>query len=134
MGEGLIRTLGSLATLSAARESSPAGTVLILRRLGAAQTLDGRAAFFRFDPPLARGAGRPRRAPRNRRRRSLANKLDQALARVGAVALLGAVALRGDDQHALAGEALAGKPLEPRADVIRQRRRLAHVETQLYCA
>ena len=64
----------------------------------------------------------------------LANELAQALARVGAVALLGAVALRGDDEHALAGEAVAGEPLEPRAHAVGQRRRMAHVEAQLHRA
>src|SRR5436309_15900847 len=96
------------------------GHALILRRLGAAQALDGRAALLGFDAPLARGARRPGRASRRGRGRGLANELDQALARVGAVALLGAVALRGDDQHALTRETLAGEPLESRAYAIGQ--------------
>src|SRR5205085_2457612 len=58
----------------------------------------------------------------------------QALARVGAIALLGAMALCGDDEHAVAGETVARKPLEPHAHTVWQRGRMAHVETQLHRA
>src|SRR6266568_953307 len=88
---------------------------LILRRTGAAQAFDGGAALHR------RGGG-------------LTNELAQPLACVGAIALLGAMPLRGDDKHALARETLAREPLEPHAHVMRQRGRMAHVETQLHGA
>ena len=56
-----------------------------------------------------------------RRHRRAADEIDQAVERVLPVARLGAVALRDDDQHAVAGQPRAGEPLEPR----RARRRAA---------
>src|SRR5215471_2929876 len=105
---------------------------LLQSRLGLAHTLDGGAMLLRFQPALARGLGRFCLPAHNWYDRRVLDQLDQALERVGAVALLGAMALRGDDQHAVAGEALAGKPLEPRAHPVGQARRAAHVEAQLH--
>jgi hypothetical protein len=52
----------------------------------------------------------------DRRARGAANQVEQAFARILAIALLGAMASCVDHQHALAREAPAGKPLEPRTD------------------
>src|SRR5207244_7709851 len=49
-----------------------------------------------------------------------------------AVALLGAVALRRDDEHAILGQAAAGEPREPRAHGLGKRRRSPHVEPELH--
>src|SRR5712672_2980778 len=68
----------------------------ILRRFHTAQALDAGAALLRLDATLLGGACWPGRAARHRRRGGLADEVAQALARVGAVALLGAVALRRD--------------------------------------
>src|SRR5262245_11370889 len=107
-------------------------TVLLHLRLRLAQTLDARAALLAFQPPRPRGGGRARRPPRLRRHGGAANEIDQACERVVAVALLGAVALRRDDEHAIVGEPAAGQPFEPRAHRIGQRWRVAHVEAQLH--
>src|SRR5262245_21452242 len=107
---------------------------LVERRLGPAQAFDRRAALFGLEPPLARAGGRFGRPARQRRHRGAANQVEEALARVFAIALLGAVALRVDYQHALAGQPPAGKASEPRAHVVGKARRAAHVEAQLYRA
>jgi hypothetical protein len=85
---------------------------LVERRLGPAQAFDRR--FFdssRRSRAAALDFGRP---ARTRRHRGAANQVEQAFARILAIALLGAMASCVDHQHALAREALAGKPLEPR--------------------
>src|SRR5205823_6444411 len=88
-------------------------THLIVVPCAAAQRLDAGPPLLRLEPLSARRLRRPGRSPRHRPHRGLPNQIDQAIERVGAVALLGAVALRRDDEHALAREPLAGEPLEP---------------------
>src|SRR5712691_390979 len=107
-------------------------SILLEPRLDLAQALDRGAAFLAFEAALARAPGRLGRPARDRRHRGALDQLDQPVERVLAVALLGAVALRGDHQHALVGEPPPGEALEPRAHVSRQRRRAAHVEAQLH--
>src|SRR5262249_37757659 len=63
-----------------------------------------------------------------------ADQIDKTLAGVLAVALLGAVALGVDHDHAVAGEAFAGQALEPRAHVVGKARRAADVEAKLHGA
>jgi len=87
---------------------------LVERRLGPAQAFDRRPALFRLEPALAGGGARLGRPARTRRHRGAANQVEQAFARILAIALLGAMASCVDHQHALAREAPAGKPLEPR--------------------
>src|SRR5580704_14453256 len=101
------------------------------RRLGAAQVLDAAAALLAFDAALARGLGRSGRPPLDRRDGGLADQLDQAVERILPIAAPGAVALRDDDQHAVAGQPRAGEPLQTGAHVVRQRRRVAYVEAKL---
>ena len=86
------------------------------------------ARRFLFDTALARGPGRLGRSPSDRRHRGAADQLEKAVERVLPVARLRAVALRDDDQNAVAGEPRTGEPLQPRAYVARQRRRMPHVE------
>src|SRR5690242_482582 len=95
-------------------------------------SFDGGALTFRFQPAATRRRRRPCGAARDRGPRRTADQFDQALERVLAVALLGPVALGGDEEHALLAEPSAGQPLQPRADVARQRRRAADVEAQLH--
>src|SRR5688572_9604184 len=89
-----------------------ARATLIERRLRLAQSLDGGTSLLGFDSPLARSGGRLGRPAWHRRRGGAADQLDQALAGVLAVALLGAVPLREDNEHAFAREPAAGKPFE----------------------
>src|SRR5262245_26128372 len=98
------------------------------------QALDGGAAFFRFEPALARTRGRLGGPARSRRYRSASDQVDEAVARVLTVAFLGAMALRVDPQHALAREPAARQPLEAQAHRIGQVERAAHVEAQLHRA
>src|SRR5215218_2418728 len=105
--------------------------ILLRGWLGLPQALDGRAPLLGVQPALARARGRLGGAPRNRRDRCALDQFDETVARVLAVALLGAMALCADDQHAVAGEAAAGEALEPGAHVIGKVGRAAHIETQL---
>jgi len=77
-------------------------------------------AFLAFDPALARSFGRLGRPALDRRDRGAAGEVDQPVERVLAIARLGAVALRDDDENAVAGEPRAGEPLEPRPHLGRQ--------------
>src|SRR6516162_9183255 len=86
-------------------------------RLLAPQALDAGAVLLGSQAPLL-GAAAWLGGPAWRRRDTgAADELDQALARVGAVALLGAMALRHDDENALAREPLARQPLQAHAYV-----------------
>jgi len=89
---------------------------------GAAQRLGPRAAFLALQAPQLGAECRPGRAARRRPHRGGADQFDQPFQRIAAVALLGAVALGGDDEHAVAGQALAGQPLQPRPHLMGQRR------------
>src|SRR5437588_7478501 len=87
---------------------------------------------FLPQPPLACALARPRRAARWRGwLGGAADQVEEALLGVLAVALLGAVALGGDDQDAVAGQAPAGEAREALADRLRQARRAADVEAEL---
>src|SRR5215813_11567592 len=66
---------------------------LVERRPRAAQAFDARAALFRFEPALAGSGGRLGRPAWNRRHGGAADQFDETLARVLAVAFLGAMAL-----------------------------------------
>jgi hypothetical protein len=87
-----------------------------------AQVLDAAAAFLAFDAALARRSGRPGRPPLDRRDGGAADQVEQAVERVLPIAPLGAMALRDDDQHAVAGQPRAGEPLQSGAYVVRKRR------------
>src|SRR6185312_9632523 len=101
-------------------------------RLALAQVLDARAALFRLQP-LALGRFRHfGLAPDRRLHRRLPDQVEQALARLGAVARLVAVLLRHDDDDAVLGQAVAGERHQANGDVIRQRRRASRVEAQLH--
>src|SRR5262245_44842759 len=78
-------------------------------RFALSQSLDPGTPLLRFDAALARGLGRPGRPARERAHGGAADQLDQPVERVLAVGLLGAVALRVDHQHALAGEPSTGE-------------------------
>src|SRR5439155_15800216 len=80
---------------------------LFERRLAPPQRLDSGAALLALDAALLRRLGRLGCAARYRCHRWLPDQLDQPLARVRAVALLGAVGLRDQHQHAVLGHALA---------------------------
>src|SRR3954447_14381312 len=83
-------------------------------------------------PTLACALARPRRAARRRGRLGgAADQVEEALLGVLAVALLGAVALGGDDQDAVAGQPAAGQLLEALAHGLGQARGAADVEAEL---
>src|SRR5215831_5085064 len=114
--------------------NEPNCKTLVERRPRAAQAFDARAALFRFEPALAGAGGRLGRPAWNRRHGGAADQINETLARVLAVAFLGAMALGVDHDHAVAREASAGEPLEPRAHVVGKVRRAAHVEAKLHRA
>src|SRR5262249_34389362 len=108
--------------------------MLLQSRLLPAQSLDRRPVLLRLQAALARGLARPGRPARDRRHRGARDQLDEALARVLPVALLGAVALRGDDEHAVERHPPAGEAGQPQPHVLAQIRRAAHVEAKLHRA
>ena len=74
-----------------------------------------------FQPPLARCDRRLGRPARHRRHGGAPDQLDKAGAGVLAVALLRAMPLRRDDEHALDGQPPSGQPFQPLAHLRRQR-------------
>src|SRR6266404_7773702 len=104
---------------------------LLERWLCLPQALDGGAALLRFQPPLARAGGRLGRPARTRRHRGALDQVHETLARVLAVARLGAMAVGVDHKYAVAGEPAASEAFESRAHVVGKARRAAHVEAQL---
>ena len=94
-----------------------------IERRPCAPQLEAGAVLLGLDAALAGGLGRLGRPPQSRRDRGTANEIDEAIKRVLTVAALGAVTLRGDDQHAIARQAGAGQSFEPIAHLGRQRRR-----------
>src|SRR5438105_5201914 len=77
---------------------------LIQRWFAAALALEAAALFLGFDPPLACGPAWPGWAPGDGRNGGLTDQREEPLAGILAVALLGAMALRSDDDNALARE------------------------------
>src|SRR5262249_15323113 len=104
---------------------------LLERGIFLPQALDRGAALLGLQALLARAGGRLGRAARNRRHRGALDQVHETLARVLAVARLGAMAVGVDHEHALAGEPAAGEAFEPGAHVVGKARRAAHVEAQL---
>src|SRR6185312_9122985 len=104
---------------------------LVLRRPGAAQLLDPRAPGLGLEAPALRTQGRFGLVARPGRLGRATDEIDELLARLLAVALLGAVALGDDDEHALVGETPARQVLEPLTHGREQRGRMTDVETQL---
>src|SRR6202008_931703 len=104
---------------------------LLERRFALPQALDGGAAFLRFESARARARGRLGRPARNGRHRGALDQVHETLARVLAVARLGAMAVGVDHEYAVAGEPAAGEAFEPRAHVVGKARRAAHVEAKL---
>src|SRR5262249_53891133 len=100
---------------------------LAFRRLPP-QVLERGAALLGLKPALARARAGSGGGARGWCHRRPADQLDQALARIGAVALLGAMALRADDEHAVAGQSPAGEPRKPLADIAGEVRCAAQVE------
>ena len=91
---------------------------------------DGAAALYFLTPCL----GRPRwlrRAARARGFGGLAQKADEALARILAVPRLAAESLGGDDNDAGAGEARPREMLEPGTNLWGEGRGVARVKAQL---
>src|SRR5882724_1006649 len=99
----------------------PGHVASILKSARAALGLDVAAALFAFEPALFRSQRWPGGPSRNGARHGLAQEFDQTLDGIGAIALLGAEALRMNHDHAVLGQALAGEPGEARLGVRRQR-------------
>src|SRR5690606_5763315 len=115
--------------------ASPAAGVL-LRTCSfpvAARTaaLDLATLALALDPALLRGAGGAGRDAPLRHRQAGGNEGRQALARILAVALLGAEALRIDHQHAVVGQAPVAPCQQPLAQGLGQGRGTGDVEPQL---
>src|SRR5882757_2157243 len=92
----------------------------IQRRLAAAMAFDLRAMLLRCDAALFRRFCRSCGAPDCGRRRSLPDQFEQAVARVLSVALLGTMALRRNDDDAVARKPPAGQLLKPYRHVVLQ--------------
>src|SRR5262249_41235919 len=105
-------------------------TASILEAPRPAQRLDAAAPLLVVDATPARRLGGLGGAARHWPHRGRADELGEPLERVGTVALLGAVALRRDHQHAVARQPPPRKPLEPGAHLVGERGRTAHVEAQ----
>src|SRR5262245_46743977 len=101
-------------------------------RPGATQALDAGAMLLGLEPLLALGFRHFRRPARRRPHRRLPDQVEKALARIVAIALLHPVLLRNNDNHALFGDALAGKPHQADRDVIGKRRRVPCIEAKLH--
>ena len=87
--------------------------------------------LLRFQAALAGAGARFGGPARNRSDRGAANQIGETLARVLAVARLGAMTLGVDHQHAVARQPPAGEALEPGAHIVGKALRAAHVEAQL---
>src|SRR5262245_56617502 len=101
-------------------------------RPGATQALDAGAVLLGLEPLLALGFRHFRRPARRRPHHRLPHQVEKALARIVAIALLHPVLLRNNDNHALFGDALAGKPHQADRDVIGKRRRVPCIEAKLH--
>src|SRR6266852_7072729 len=100
--------------------------------LPTSQRLDAAAALLAFQAAHLGAECRPGWPARRRPPRGGADQLDKPRQRIVAVALLGAMTLGRDHQHAVAGQPPPRKPLQPCPHLVRQRRRTAHVEAQLH--
>src|SRR5215217_3039215 len=94
---------------------------LILDGASGAECLRCGALAFRVEPALAAGTRRFRSGARSGRLRCTPDEGDQPVERVLPVALLGAEALSGDDDLAVARQLPAGESFESRTDVVWQR-------------
>src|SRR6266566_2868456 len=94
--------------------SAVSGTRASIVKTAPAFCLDVAAALLAFEAALFRPECRLGRPPRRRPRHGLAQQFDQAVDRVGAIALLGAETLGMDHDHAVLGHALAGQACKPR--------------------
>src|SRR5690606_2290370 len=108
----------------------PASSAVAFPGAGRALALDLGALALAGQAALLGGAGGPGGDARLRRAQHVAHHLAQALARVLAVALLGAEALGVDDQHALVGEAAVTARQQALLEPFRQRARVGHVEAE----
>src|SRR5690242_11473208 len=102
----------------------------VVEATAAAARLDVAAPFLAFEASLFRAQRRPGRPARLGALHRRAQEFCQTLDRVGAVALLGAEALRLDHDHPFLGHAAARKPSKARSRVGRQRD-AARIEAQL---
>src|SRR5690606_11572982 len=96
-----------------------------------APALDLAALALALQAPLLRGAGGAGRDAPLWHRQAGGNERRQALARILAVALLGAEALRVDHQHAVVGQPPVAPRQQARTQRLWQRRRAGDVEPQL---
>src|SRR5216684_2237731 len=104
---------------------------LVVRR-HAAKRLQRAVPLLVVEPLALAGLRRPGLLARHRRAGGGADQRDQTLERFLAVALLAALALRHQHQHAVARQPPAGQPFQALAHVMGQRGRMTHVEAQLH--
>src|SRR5262249_13158295 len=103
----------------------------IPRRLRLPELLHAAAQLLPLDALALLCARRLRRDAPLRRHQRRPDKRGEALARFVAVALLRAVAVGADDEHALVGHAPSRAPAQTVARGQRQARRMTHIEAQL---
>lgn len=101
-------------------------------RFATARAFDFAALFFTVETALARCAGRAGGLARFRLVAGFAYQREQPFQRVGAVAALQAKALRGNGDHAVRGNAVAGECYQAFAHVVRQRRRVPSIKLKLH--
>ena len=102
-------------SVDALRARAPAAQSASAGRAARLSFFTAPRSLLRLEPPLLRGRGRPCRPARLRRFGGAADQRHQPLQRVGAVALLRAVAVGEDHDDAVLGEPRAGEPLQPHA-------------------
>jgi hypothetical protein len=100
----------------------------------AALALQISALALVFEATLPAGAGGAGRQPHLDRAHGPAHQSDETRDRIGPVARLGAKALGGDDEYAVAADAPVGGMEEARAHLRGQRARAPDVEPQLHRA
>src|SRR5688572_4572545 len=90
------------------------------------------APALAFHAPGSRGRGRARGPAYLRARRGFPYEVGQPVERIEAVAMLAAMALRGDRDDAIAARPASGQTDEARAHVFRQGGRVRGIEAQLH--
>ena len=98
-----------------------------------ARLLDLPASAFSLQPAFLRGTRRPCRRPRLGRLCSPANQIEQARPGIFAIARLGTVAVRDDNQPSISGDAPSGDMAQAAAHVIGERTACFQCEAQLHC-
>src|SRR5690606_15465743 len=123
---------GTIAAVPLMPLRAPCGAAPSIPVPASTRALDRTALALVAEAALLRCACGPCRHPRHRCTQSALDEGRQPLARILAVAVLGAEALRLQHQHAIVGDAAVALGQQPFAHRFGQRRRARHVEAQLH--